>query len=414
MASPRRDDSQTDQGKDGKTTFLKRSQAAVQHLHMTEENQEIIQTMLRDLQIDCLSDDIVANNLHRDERYWGRVGDKRLQVKGVTVNPEWESTEKFYEETNQYALRRLTQCGFDKGRCFDALSKCDDDVGAALEHLVCSCCNIKSAGNQASDDAIELTAKQQRDEECLALKSIYDDNFAESIPDKLWTIDIMSMGYLEEKFKSSSKIPVRRDPKKGKKANIKGKNICRFFLMGKCRYGPRCKMSHVLEEEIKVDDQHLKSQEKPTQYTLEVRFPKGSCYPFEQPVLVFYTTSEVIPSFVSLNITKMLNEEAKELSESDAPVVFSAISILEDIERILLCSSMEPSEFSLPEQTKVQTTNTFSFRKHLKTLTSKSNKDSMHGAKKELNSYEKEAMNRKLKQQFEDQKVITINCNLIL
>lgn len=407
MASQRRNNSQPNTETDGKRMFLKRSQAAVQNLHMSQDNQEMIQSMFRDLQVDCLSDNLVTNNLQLDERYWGRVGDQRLKVKGVTVFPEWESADKFSEEANQYALKRLTQCGFDKGRCLAALSKCDDDVGAALEYLICSCCEIKHNENHIPDDDDEMVeaAKQQREEECLALKSIYDDTFTESISDKLWTMNI-SMEFLEEKFKTSSKIPVRKDPKKIKKQNFKGKNVCRYFLMGKCTFGSRCKMSHAVEEEgPKVDDQHLKIPEKPVQYVLEVRFPKRSLYPFEQPVLVFYTTSEVVPSFVSLNITKVLNEEAKEISDSDSPVVFSAISILEDKERILACASMQPPEFSLPEIIKVQAASTVSYSGSIEASSSNVNKHASRGAKKDLKSHEKEALSKKLKQQFDKQKV---------
>lgn len=411
-SSQQRDDSSQNSTPDEKRMYTKYSQAAVQNLQMSDENKALIQSMLQDLQVDCVSDDLSYNSQQRDERYWGKVGDQRLQVEGVTVNLDWESTEKFSEETNQFALKRLTQCGFHKSRCLAALSRCDDDVGAALESLVSSCCNIKFTNKDDTDNAetIEL-AKQQRDEECLALKSIYDDKFSESISDKLWTMNI-SMDFLEEKFKMPLKTQAKNDTRKVKKQQFQSKNICRFFLMGKCKFGSKCKMSHaVQEDENKIEDEHLKVVEKPVQFVLDVRFPKGSLYPFEEPILVFYTTSEVIPPFVCLNITKALNEEAKEHSESASPVVFSAISILEDKERILMYAAMNPSEFSQPERTDTQAiSNTLLLSESIQGKTLKINKN-VNSAKKEMRIQEKEALNKRLKLQFDKQKVC-IKCNI--
>ena len=128
---------------------MKQSQAAVQNLHMSEENQGMIQGMLEDLQVDCVPgdfDEIKAGGLQRDEKYWGKVGDQRLQVESVTVHPDLDTAEGFSEEANQFAIKRLMQCGFEKNRCLAALSRCDDNVGEAVEDLVCACCNIKNLG----------------------------------------------------------------------------------------------------------------------------------------------------------------------------------------------------------------------------------------------------------------------------
>ncbi|KAK3704919.1 hypothetical protein QZH41_016746 [Actinostola sp. cb2023] len=391
--------------------FTKRSQAAVQSLNMSEENQEMIQGMLQDLQVDCASDEKAADDQEPDEKYWGKFGDKRLQVECVTVYPDWDSTQRFSDEANQFALKRLTQCGFERGRCLAALSKCDGDVGAALEHLVCTCCKKERNENPEYNPETFEAAKQQRDEECLALKSIYDENFTESIPDKLWTVN-MSMQFLEHNFKVSLKNPTKNDARKGKKQKLKSKNVCKYFVMGNCKFGSKCKMSHALQddERIRPEDEHLKIPEKAVNFILEVRFSKGSLYPFEPPVLVFYTTSEYIPPFVSLNITKILNKEAQEMSESCTPVVFSVMGILEDSEKILTyAAKLPPSAFSKPERA-----NTVTEPVHLPVETNtkidlkvpQMSRNSESNSSKEMKIKEKEALNRKLKLQFDKQKTL--------
>ncbi|XP_031550267.1 putative ATP-dependent RNA helicase DHX57 isoform X2 [Actinia tenebrosa] len=384
-----------------------RSKAPIQNLHMTDENKEMVQEMLQDLQVESSADHFEFEDIRRDERYWGKIVDKRLQIQDVIAFTEKDDDKDVSgDEVNPFALKKLIQCGFEKNRCLNYLAKFKHDLGVALENLLRSCCEIENIGlnNPEYDPQTFEEAKQQRSEEVIALKSIYEEIFSEAIPDRLWTLKIPDMQFLEKEFEPSKEVP-RREQKKPKKNKTSPKNVCKFFLKGNCRFGLKCKMRHVdIESEELPEDKHLIVQEKEVLFYLEVRFPEGSLYPFEPPLVAFYNTSEVIPPHVSLNITLRLSAEAKTLSESTVPIVFSLLSILEDREEMLQCVKMPLPEFSKPERNKA-TVESNILEDVVMDLDDKEpvqefkKKDS----KKEIEGKEKENLNRKLKHQFEKQ-----------
>ncbi|EDO29572.1 predicted protein, partial [Nematostella vectensis] len=388
-----------------------RSQAPVQNLHMTEQNQDMIHDMLKDLQIEPVSDaldDIDFDELERDEEYWGSIGDQRLQIQDVLTFAGFDGakTDENFTDGNPYALRKLLQSGFEKQRCIDALKKYDDDVGAALEALLVGACKLENIGKVNPEFTPELyeEAKFQRGEELVAIQSIYEDTFTEAIPDRLWIIKL-SMPFIEELYTPKPKKNPRTEKEKKPTPN---KNICRFYLKGNCRYGYLCKKSHAVEEvEEEKDDRHLQTDIKAMIFNLEVRFPEGSIYPFEPPIITLYTTHEFVPPHVSLNITLRLSNEAMELTKSGLPVLFSLISLLEDKDELMKYIERPPSEYSRSEES-------------VRTLwvAQPGLQDAEGGGddnrvdmtpkerrqKKDISVDEKETLNRKLKLQFAKQK----------
>lgn len=386
-----------------------RTKAPIQNLHMTDENREMVQEMLQDLEIESSAKHFEFEDIERDERYWGKIGDQRLQVQDVIFAEKGDDNDASGDEVNPFALKKLIQCGFEKKRCLSSLANSDHDLGVALEHLLQSCCKIENIGLNNPEYNLQTfeEAKQQRSEEAIALESIYGEIFSEAIIDRLWTLKIPDMQFLEEEFEPSKKAP-SREGKKPKKNITLPKNTCKFFLKGNCKFGLKCKMRHVdIESEELPEDKHLKAQEKEVVFYLEVRFPEGSLYPFEPPLVAFYNTSEIIPPHVSLNITMKLSTEAKSLSESDVPIVFSLLSILEDREEMLMCAKMPLPEFSKPERNIVATAKSNVLEDVVMDLDDKEQIQEFkkRDSKKEIEGKEKENLNRKLKQQFEKQRV---------
>ena len=347
------------------------SKAPVQRLRMSAENQEMVEEMLRDLQLPRSShnyDNVSYNvtQMKSNEAYWQKYGDQRLVVEsGVNFAAYGEckeQAEKCEEEFSCYAMKKLLQCGFEKNRCMEALRGNDGDVGLALESLLRCCCALTSLGKENPSYSAERAqeAALQRQEEALALESIYDETFSEVITDRVWTINL-SLPFVLDAFQ-----PKRiGDTNKEQSGNPKNKscktpeNVCKYFLQGHCKFGDKCRLSHSLpvkSTSLCETDAKQETSERtvwkidPFPFHLEVRFCRESLYPFEPPMIAFYSTCELIPSPGCLNVTQRLCEEAKNLCESESPAIFCLISLLENENEIMKCFHRPPSEFSLLEK----------------------------------------------------------------
>lgn len=344
-----------------------RSKAPIQRLHMNAENQEMIEEVLRGLQLsrtsyyDCRSLDLNARQVKRNEAYWKKVGDQKLVIEGG-INfaadrdneLKIEADEEIY---SSYAVKKLLQCGFEKKRCTDALKQNDGDLGAALESLLCNCCELNQLGkkNPVYSEEMFQEAAIQRQDEVMALESIYNEAFTEVIADSVWTIKF-SLPFLLEEFKPNNSGGSKKS-KTAKKAE-KAANVCRFFLQGYCKFGDKCRLSHdkpdkgtssnETKSEPEVKNAITEGTDPSFPFHLEVRFCRGSLYPLEPPLVVFYSTHESIPSSGCLNVTLRLNEEAKDLCDAQSPAIFCLASLLESEEEVMSCFKMPPSEYSLP------------------------------------------------------------------
>ena len=352
----------------GKTKW--KSKAPIQRLHMSAENQEMIEEVLRDIQLSrtslindskSLDHHLDAKQMKRNEAYWKKVGDQKLLIEsGINFAADRESELKIEvdeEIYSSYAVKKLLQCGFERRRCTDSLKENDGDLGAALESLLCECCKLNHLGkkNPAYNEEMFQEASVQRQEEAMALESIYNEGFTEVIADSVWTIKL-SLSFLLEEFKPKSSEVNAHKSKTNKKPE-KGGSVCRFFLQGHCKFGDKCRLTHdkldsgttsVETSESVVKDAITETTDPSFPFHLEVRFFKGSLYPFEPPLVVFYSTHESIPPSGCLNVTLRLNREAKDLSESQSPAIFCLASLLENEEEIKACFKMSPSEYSLP------------------------------------------------------------------
>lgn len=197
-----------------------------------------------------------------------------------------------------------------------------------------------------------------RQEEALALNAIYGDRFCERIPDSVWTIELDLM-WMETGTSSQS------NPRRGQ-AGSSSAQVCRFYLKGSCRFGSRCKYKHQSQNKSSHDpsgpSQPGFSSSDPPVYLLEVRFPSGSCYPYQPPLAAFSTTDGKMTGAGRLNVTEHLFSLALSAAETGEPVIYSLISCLEEdgqIKELLSAShhkySVRPPVLAPPTSTATRT-----------------------------------------------------------
>ena len=411
-----------------------RSKAPIQRLQMSGENQEMIEEALRDLQLARTSNDHCKNvdfdvtraQVERNEAYWKKAGDQKLVVESGTnfaADRENELQIEVDEETySSYAVKKLLQCGFEKKRSIDALKKNNGDLGAALEYLLCGCCELNQLGkkNPAYSEETFQEAIVQRQEEAMALESIYNEAFTEVLADSVWTIKL-ELPFLQAEFElknSKQNVPKQKTTRK---STEKAANACRFFQQGYCKFGDKCRLSHAKPgNETSSNETKNDSEVKDVTcmnerigpsflFHLEVRFCKGSLYPFEPPLVVFYSTHESVSPSGCLNVTLRLNRESKDLCDTQNPVIFCLTSLLENEEEIMSCYKMPPSEYSLPVTTKTVTPLTNSqvtvFERDLPSDKSRAVNKKVEIVQASPDVLKTQKKNRSLKQQFQQLQV---------
>jgi ATP-dependent RNA helicase DHX57 len=248
----------------------------------------------------------------------------------------------------------LHRYGYERQSCIEALQVNDDDTGAAYEYLFTQCFH----SNQNNVEESEVTSMEQilkengmtidevleqRNEEIDVLKSIYEDGFTEKLANRSWTL----------KFECDTLRDLVFKPEKSDQAQLtstKSLEICKFNLKGACRFGSRCKYVHDIPNKNvqEVDARHLK-QEVDKHFELDLRFVKDNMYPLEPPIIGFSALDSNFPPYISLNITEHMYKEAKMLSESQSPIMYSLVSLLED--EVLLRDLVDkmPMQSSLPQ-----------------------------------------------------------------
>nr|XP_020017570.1 putative ATP-dependent RNA helicase DHX57 isoform X3 [Castor canadensis] len=343
-----------------------KAKVPLQTLHMTSENQEKVKALLRDLQeqdADAGSERDVSGEEEDDdpeccddERYWPAGQEPSL----VPDSDPWEYTDSGPLEphipelpVSPFATQKLSRYGFHIERCQAALRICDGDLGAALEHLLTQCFSetfgermrlSEAAGHINLDECVE-----QRQEEALALKSICGEKFIERIHNRVWTIGL-ELEYLTSKFCKSKQ--------KESATNVQDTSLetCKFYLKGNCKFGSKCKFKHevppnqiVGRAERIVDDSHLNAHEDTSfLYELEIRFSKEHKYPYQAPLVAFYSTNENLPLACRLHISEFLYGKALTFSKTSEPVVYSLITLLEEESEIVKLLTKTHHKFSVP------------------------------------------------------------------
>jgi len=104
---------------------------------------------------------------------------------------------------------------------------------------------------------------------------------------------------------------------------------------------------------VRISPSHLiKYTGQGSYLNLDIRIPEGSLYPFEPPTInvsvVNGDPSMKLPTYVFLNLTLRLVQEARQNSLEQIPSVFSLISLLETEEVIAKSVTDPPMKHSLP------------------------------------------------------------------
>uniref|UniRef100_I3MT40 Putative ATP-dependent RNA helicase DHX57 n=1 Tax=Ictidomys tridecemlineatus TaxID=43179 RepID=I3MT40_ICTTR len=290
-----------------------------------------------------------------DEQYWSAGQEPSL----APDSDPWEyagsgPVEPHIPEftVSPFAVQKLSRYGFNIEHCQAALRICDGDLGASLEHLLIQCFSetfgermkISEAARHASlDECVE-----QRQEEALALRSICGEKFIERIQNRVWTIGL-ELEYLTSKFCKSKQ-------KESKNVREASPETCKFYLKGNCKFGSKCKFKHevppnqiVGRVERIVDDSHLNANEDASfLYELEIRFSKDHRYPYQAPLVAFYSTNENLPLACRLHISEFLYGKALTLSETSEPVVYSLITLLEEESEIVKLLTNTHHKYSVP------------------------------------------------------------------
>uniref|UniRef100_A0A8C7WL81 RNA helicase n=1 Tax=Oncorhynchus mykiss TaxID=8022 RepID=A0A8C7WL81_ONCMY len=259
----------------------------MQKIFMTNENQEQVKELLRELQ-----------------------------------------TQDYDDEPYEY--------GFDRERSKQALEAGVGEVGATMEQLLLQVFSERYGPKAVSPDGLQGAPMDecltQRQEEALALTAIYGDRFTERIANSVWTVTL-DPDFLADIAGGKQNTSARTDN------SVQIRDVCSFYLKGAgCKFGAKCKYKHQMptkgtasgpQDPVGASQPGFSSYSSP-EYVLEVRFPKGNRYPFQAPVVAFSTNDETIGSAARLSVTEHLFGEALAAAKEGEPVVYTLITCCED------------------------------------------------------------------------------------
>ena len=245
--------------------------------------------------------------------------------------------------------------GFHREHCKTALDETNGDVGKAVEHLLQMCFEYtpkhhgkhkrkrtKSQGECEMDELMK-EALLQREEEALALSSIYREDFEERIPNQVWIMNF-DLPHITDHYQEKTRNLYDRKQQMVERS-LSNINVCRFYQQGHCRFGSSCKFRHKTAPSKTY--QEICDNSSAQVYQLEIRFPEGNLYPMEPPLVAFFTANPDFPILKSLNVSKLLFEEARAFAESASPVVFSLVAVLEDAAQMIKVLEAKPLPLSL-------------------------------------------------------------------
>ncbi|XP_028844467.1 putative ATP-dependent RNA helicase DHX57 [Denticeps clupeoides] len=336
--SPRQDEKGPERGRPSHT-FL-----PLQKIHMTSKNQLQVTELLRELQTqefndpdsetgsDCDEEEEEFDELDpREEgQFWSTRDDgvEFAETGACEEEPRRRSPEPV---ATLFALGTLCRYGFDRERSHLVLETGSGDVGETLELLL-----YQLFSERYGDKALAPTVVPSpvpgdcaslRQEEALALTAIYGERFCQRITDRVWTIDLQLDWLLSAGKRTNSK------PKQTSSAT----QVCKFYLKGSgCKFGSRCRFKHQLPGEDKVPpdlqgpSQPGFSSTEALVYQLEVRFPSGSLYPFQPPLVAFSTNDPSLPGAGRLTLTEFLFGLSLSAAQEGEPVIYTLLSALEE------------------------------------------------------------------------------------
>ncbi|XP_071780554.1 putative ATP-dependent RNA helicase DHX57 [Centroberyx gerrardi] len=336
----------------------------LQKIFMTNENQEQVKELLRELQaqgFDEPYDESGSDYLgeeeeeeeegeeeydeldHRDEgQFWATHDEPVERADSPVCELDSEDERPTPEPViSLFAIGKLCRFGFDRERSKQALESGGGEFGATLEQLLHQVFSERYGQKAVSPDDLQAVPMDecltQRQEEALALTAIYGERFNERIANSVWTVTLDLLFLSDMAVKNGGKAGSRNGPGT-ESVNIR--DVCRFYLKGQgCRFGNKCKFKHQLPTEGRSGAGSLDlagpsqpgfSSYSPPEYELEIRFPKGNRYPFQAPVVAFSTNDEAMGAAGRLSVTEKLFKEALAAAKSGEPVVYTLITCCED------------------------------------------------------------------------------------
>ncbi|KAJ0012415.1 hypothetical protein NQD34_016749 [Periophthalmus magnuspinnatus] len=343
------------------------SSMPLQRIFMTNENQEQLKELLRELQTqdfepfdECNSDysgdeeeEEEYDELdHREEgQFWATQDEPVDRAETLDYNSLSDEEKPPPEPViSLFAIGKLSRYGFDRERSKKALETRDGEFGSTLEHLLQQVFSERYGQKAMCPDDLDNVPMDeclsQRQEEALALTAIYGERFNERIANAVWTVslDLSFLSHKAEKKQNGEKVHIR--------------DICRFFLKGQgCRFGAKCRFKHQLPTKDPFEDGASKKT-SPSQsgitsfsapeYELEIRFPKGNRYPFQAPIVAFSTNDESVEAAGRLSVTERIYGEALSAAKSSEPVVYTLITLCEDEDTMKELLAVNHHKYSTP------------------------------------------------------------------
>lgn len=323
----------------------------LQRIFMTNENQEQLKELLRELQGQDFEphDESGSDYSGQEEEEYDEM-DYREEGQFWATNDEpveRAETPDYGSESDEerpppepvislFAVGKLCRYGFDRERSKQALESGDGEFGATLEQLLLQVFSEHYGPKAVCPDDLENVPMDeclsQRQEEVLALTAIYGERFNERIANAVWTV-ALDLPFLSENA-------VKTVKKQNREHSVHIRDVCRFYLKGQgCRFGAKCQFKHQLPTKDTCEDAASKmsgpsqpgiSSYSPLEYELMIRFPKGNRYPFQAPIVAFSTSDESVGAAGRLSVTERLYGEALSAAKSSEPVVYTLITLCED------------------------------------------------------------------------------------
>ncbi|CDQ65894.1 unnamed protein product [Oncorhynchus mykiss] len=323
----------------------------MQKIFMTNENQEQVKELLRELQTQDYDDEPYDEEEEYEEeeeydeldyreegQFWNTHDEPVGSAESPVFDPDSEDERRPTPEPviGLFAIGKLCRYGFDRERSKQALEAGVGEVGATMEQLLLQVFSERYGPKAVSPDGLQGAPMDecltQRQEEALALTAIYGDRFTERIANSVWTVTL-DPDFLADIAGGKQNTSARTDN------SVQIRDVCSFYLKGAgCKFGAKCKYKHQMptkgtasgpQDPVGASQPGFSSYSSP-EYVLEVRFPKGNRYPFQAPVVAFSTNDETIGSAARLSVTEHLFGEALAAAKEGEPVVYTLITCCED------------------------------------------------------------------------------------
>lgn len=304
----------------------------LQVIRLKEESQTLILETLRAVRPNYQIKEMheyKAKGQAKNVSYWQDRG--TLVVVGgcdYSHRPELNTTE---DALKSFAVMKLERFGFPRNHCAEALDHHKGDVEQALYCLFDKYFPRSTDQEELSEETNEEDLQLMREDELSSLQSIYDKLFEEKEKNRIWQYTL-ELPFLS-KFSAAA---VKREKeiakfKASRPAPQKSKEPCPYYLKGHCKFGNKCRMSHL------VDTSHLQAVTAPDQiamtFTVEIRFPEKCKYPHEAPVILLTTVCKDFPPLVLLRLTKMLVDKARELAQDGMSSLYFLCDMLHNEEK---------------------------------------------------------------------------------